>query len=120
MELCHSCNKEFADYKELALHISSSKKGHRKGKRWAAKYLLRLRALSKRENNYGHSKLTEADKENKRSTIRKLSGESVFVEALCPHCKRKSRQNLPIEYAESKEAWRNKGCLVVLCQSCGG
>ena len=118
--LCHSCDKPFGDYRELALHILSSKKGHRQGRRWAARYLSHLNALARKENFQGHSELTEADKENKRSTIRKLSGESVFVEALCPHCKRKSRQNLPIEYAESKEAWRNKGCLVVLCQSCGG
>lgn len=120
MTLCHSCDKSFPDYRELALHILSTKKGHRKGRRWAAKYLSHLNALARKELNHGRSELTEADRENKRSTIRVLSGESVFVEALCPHCKRKSRQNLPIEYAESKEAWRSKGSLVVLCQSCGG
>ncbi len=119
MVLCHSCSQPFADYRELAQHIASSKKGHKKGKRWAAKYLLNVSFLNRREN-YGHSELTEADKENKREMVRILSGETTVVETLCPHCHRKSRQIIPIEYGESNKVWRNNGCLVVLCQSCKG
>ena len=120
MVLCHSCNQPFSDYRELAQHIASNKKGHRRGKKWAAKYLLNIRALNKKKDMNGRVALTEADRENKKDTVRELSGETTVVEALCPHCKRKSRQIFPIEFGGSSEAWRDKGCLVVLCQSCRG
>lgn len=118
--LCHSCNQGFPDYGELAKHIASSKKGHRKGKKWAAKYLLRTRELNKKKEMKGRVALTEAEKENKKDTVRELSGETTIVETYCPHCKRKSRQIMPMEFGESGNAWKIGGCLAVLCNSCRG
>ena len=116
--LCHSCNLSFVDYKELALHISTSRKGHRQGKKWAAKYMMKVRALDKRNNGGGRSPLTEDDKENKKNTRRELSGDNEHVATFCPHCRKKTKQVLPIEYTRSNEAWRLKDYLVVLCQNC--
>ncbi len=118
MPFCHSCKKPFADFKELALHIISSKKGHRHGKRWAAKYLLKVRQLDKRKELNGRTPMTEEQKENKRNLERELSGENEFVITYCPHCKSLKKQPMPIEFTQSGEAWREKDKLVVLCPSC--
>ncbi len=117
MTICRSCGQSFGDYKELAVHIASSKKGHRKGKLWAAKYLTRVNSLD-RKKLAEHKPLTEADKENKQSTIRELSGEVENVLAVCPHCHKGHREVLPVEFTQNLEAWREKNCVVVLCQSC--
>lgn len=114
---CHSCDQSFADYGELAKHIAASKKGHRKGKVWAANYLLRTRALDTKKFE-GRRPLTEADKANKASTKLELSGATKDVLAVCPRCHKGHRESLPVEYAESNQAWRQKNCLVLLCRSC--
>ncbi len=119
MPLCLSCQKVCADYKELALHIQSSKKGHRKGKRWAAKYMMRVRQLNKRELN-GRVPLTEEQKEARASIFRELSGETEYALAVCPHCHKGHREVLPVEFRQSQDAWRVKDKLVVLCATCGG
>jgi hypothetical protein len=119
--LCHSCNKHFGDYRELALHISSSRKGHRKGKRWAAKYLMHVNALARDELlNRGRMPLTEGQKQSKRDAVRQLSGQQESVLAICPHCKKGHGMMLPVEFSHSREAWRVGERLVVLCRGCGG
>ncbi len=114
---CHSCQQIFADYGELALHIASSKKGHRKGKKWASNYLMRTRVLDKK-NGY-RTPLTEQDRENKRDAQRELSGEIKYVPTVCPQCHQGQRQQLPIEYVESNSAWKIRGEFVVICNNCG-
>lgn len=122
MPICHSCQQPFADFKALALHIASSKKGHRKGKMWAAKYLSNQRALDMKTTmqNRNHTPLTQQEKDNKANAHRELSGKVVNTDTICPHCKRQGISQLPIEYAHSSEAWRAGKCLVKLCISCGG
>lgn len=115
--ICLSCNKPFEDYKQLAIHIASSKNGHRKGRKWAASYLLKLKYLNKRDN-YGRSQLSEVEKDNKKDMVRVVSGETTIVETICPRCNTKSQQVIPIEHSESNEAWKIEDCLVVRCQSC--
>jgi len=114
---CHSCNATFPDYAALALHISSSRSGHRSGKRWAAKYL--HRNVLKQKTEFQRMPLTENDKENKRSLVRELSGETKSGIVFCPHCKGKHQQTLPIEYADSPTAWRVNNALAILCANCG-
>ncbi len=114
---CHSCAQSFVDYRELAIHIAASRKGHRKGKIWAAKYLLRTRALDTKKFE-GRRPLTESDKANKASTKRVLSGETKDVLAVCPVCYKRHHEVLPVEYTESSQAWRQGHSLVVMCSSC--
>ena len=115
--LCLSCNEVFADYTELALHIQSSKKGHRKGKKWASNYLLRTRQLDQKQIN-GRVPLTEEQKENKRNMVRELSGRNENVVTYCPQCKSKTAQPLPVEFTQSREAWRIGKNFAVLCSEC--
>ncbi len=117
--LCNSCNQHFAAYKELALHISSSRKGHRKGKKWASAYLFKVNALNKRGIENNRIPLTKEDKENRMDSKRVLCGEEEYVLAVCPHCKKGHREMLPIEFSQSPSAWRIKDNLVVMCQNCG-
>ncbi len=119
MPMCLSCNKTCADFKELAIHIQSSKKGHRKGKRWAAKYILRVRSLDKKKLN-GRMSLTKEQKDNRKDTIRELSGKNEKVVTYCPRCKSPKGGLMPIEFTQSKVAWRIKDKLVVVCEICGG
>ncbi len=117
---CNSCQKPFADFNELALHISSQKKGHRKGKKWAAKYLMRTRQLDKKKLNNGGIGLTSEDRKNRETTIRELSGKNEMVIAHCPKCKTRKQQVLPVEYVSSSEAWHMGDKLVVICEGCRG
>lgn len=112
MPSCHSCNKSFESYHDLALHISTSKKGHRRGKKWAAKFLL-LNGKRDRPTNKGSQ--GEVSQEARDSTKRELSGETENVLTICPKCKQGHREVLPVEYSQSPTAWQIKGILSVLC-----
>ena len=122
MPICHSCNKPFPDFKELARHIIANKKTHRKGLFWAQKHLMNQRALDKKATMLAknHNPLTEEDKENKKDTRRVLSGQLKNANTFCPKCKRAGIYQFPIEYAESPDAWRTGKSLVKLCVNCGG
>jgi hypothetical protein len=117
---CLSCGKEFEDYQELALHISSERKGHRKGKKWAAKYIHRHLKNKREYDNNGRVSLTVEQKANKEDTRRGLSGEQRVAETICLSCKRVNRVALESEYVSSPQAWRIQGKLVKMCASCGG
>ncbi len=119
---CYYCPQSFAGFQALALHISQSRKGHRKGKKWAAKYLM-LNSLSpdKRKpiRNNG-TPLTEEQRQAKRDTLRQLSGKVVNTVTLCPKCKRRSNNSLPSEYVSNPSAWRAGNILIKLCINCEG
>ncbi len=120
--LCLTCRQVFPDYKELARHISRSKNGHRKGKRWAARYLLNQRALDKKvsKKKRPHIALTEQEKENKKSLKRELAGKTVNVKVKCPRCKVEGMYEFPMEYAESEESWKVGDTMMKLCLKCLG
>ncbi len=119
MPICHSCNESFADFEALALHISSSKKGHRKGRKWAAKYLTKVNKLNQKQSFLNKTPLTKEDRENRANLKRELSGNFQYVNTLCPSCKNAIPQKLPIEFIQSVEAWRTKeGTLRVCCLNC--
>ena len=116
---CSSCGQEVGSYLELALHILSSKTGHRRGRRWAAKYISR-HVINKRERNIsGRSPATVKDIKNKEDTRRELSGEQMVADTICPNCHRSSRVVLEAEYINSPQAWRLQWRLVKMCVTCG-
>jgi len=115
---CRACGKVCADYKELAVHIAGSRKGHRRGKRWAAKFLLLKGKRDKPE--YDRTPLTDEQKENRQSTKRVLSGDQRNALCICPKCQQGHRQVLPVEYVESPTAWRINGVLAIRCVAHGG
>ncbi len=118
--LCRSCGKVCEDYQELALHISTSKKGHSKGKRWAAAYISRY-VINKhiRELN-GRTPLSSEDRANKEDARRVLSGEQRVADVICPKCRKPSRVTLETEYVSSPQAWRIQGRLAKMCTGCEG
>ncbi len=116
---CNSCGTECEDYRELALHISTSKTGHRKGKRWAAKYISR-HVINKRTIEYnGRTPLTAEQRANREDTRYVLSGERKVADTVCPKCKKSSRDVLEAEYVSSPQAWKMQGRLAKLCDDCG-
>ncbi len=117
---CNSCGQLFAGYQELALHISTSKTGHRKGKRWAAKYISR-HVINKHKFDFnGRTPLTTEQKMNKEDTKRVLSGGQRYAETVCPKCKIRGQTAMEEEFASSPQAWRIGGRLAVMCDGCGG
>jgi len=119
---CNSCGDPFPDFKSLAIHISSEKHGHRKGKRWAAKYLL-LNGLSSKQR-FEHKErvaLTEDEKDARDNAHRELSGETKMVYAYCSACRRKYPRVVEVEYIQSQTALRGgDGTLMITCENCGG
>jgi hypothetical protein len=124
MPTCLSCGAELEDFQSLAMHISAKK--HRKGKMWAAKYLMvnPLSAKQKRpeikhiaqDPDY---KRTEFGNDNREKAVRVLSGENEYVNTHCPVCNRGSRMLMPQEYIEDSFIWRNsKGLVITSCQVC--
>ncbi len=116
---CFCCGATFEDYAELAKHVSASKKGHRKSKKWAADYMLKTRQLNQKRDLPQRIPLTEEQKDNYQETKRELSGEYENVICLCPRCKLGHREQVPTEYSHSEQAWRSpKGTLMMICQRC--
>jgi hypothetical protein len=123
MPACNVCHQVFSTWPELALHIATTKKGHRRGKVWAASVLTNVRTLDQKRGMPERSPMTpeerESVKEAKEETHRELSGEAEMVMTVCPNCKRASRQNIPKEYTDSSNAWRTgNGTLIICCPNC--
>lgn len=117
---CFSCQPPtyHANYGKLAVHIMATK-GHRKGRKWAAKYLM-LHGKRNGHNNQGRIPLTEGQHEAKQSSRYQPSGKTEVVQTICPKCKRGQKLGLPVEFTESPTAWRIKDFFAVLCSVCGG
>ncbi len=120
MPRCHSCQEIFPDFTGLALHISSSKKGHRKGKKWAAKYIMVNRLSGKAQGKFDNkrSPLTETQKESREDSRMVLSGEQELQETICPKCRKNGQTYLPVEYDSGRTAWRINGLIVRTCAKC--
>jgi hypothetical protein len=119
---CLSCHKSLEDYKSLALHIASEKKGHRRGKKWAARYLTNVRILDrKKDKPEGRIPLTDEEKAVKASAFREVSGEVESRLCVCPHCKQGHPETLEVEFAKGTDTWKVKtGLPVVMCAGCRG
>ena len=120
-EICNSCGEWFDDYTELARHIAGAKTGHKKGKKWAAKYLLRVNQLNSKKEYEDKIPLSEEDKQNRRELMNiQLSGQKKMVNTMCPHCKKAHAEALEVEYANSPFAWKSPqgSFIMVLCAGC--
>ncbi len=120
---CHSCGRtDFADFHELAIHISGENRGHAKGKKWAANYILKNGLSAKqRFEHKERTPLTEDEKDARDNTHRELSGQTKMVYAYCTACKRKYPRVVEVEYIQSQTALRgNDGTLMITCDNCGG
>ena len=116
MTTCHTCHKEFENFKELALHISRVK--HKKGRKWAANFIMKVQErpeIKKVAENPDYVP-TEYGDENRRNAKRELSGENEYAPTICPTCDRKSRQLLPVEFIHNSQAWQINGVYVVSCK----
>jgi hypothetical protein len=118
---CNACHDFFEDYGELAQHIAGQKKGHRKGKIWAAKFLLKVRKLDARKDLKERVPLSEEDKENRRELRVELSGVTKMTNTQCPKCKSPHAEALEIEYVKSPLIWAtSRGTPLILCARCRG
>jgi hypothetical protein len=119
---CNTCHQSFESYKELALHIITNKKTHKKGRLWASKYTMKQRALDMKTTiqNRNHTPLTEQDRENKKDTRRELSGRLINTNTICPACKKTGVHQFEIEYIKDPDTWRMGNNFVRLCPRCGG
>ena len=119
MTTCHTCHAELADFKELALHISTTR-GHRKGKKWAANFLMKgnERPEIKKIAVNPDYEPTEVGNENRRKAVKELSGDTEYAYTICRTCKRTGRELLPAEFVHSDTAWKIGDKLAVNCQGC--
>jgi len=120
MPNCKTCGASFIGFSELASHIRKNKKTHKKGQKWAAKYIhiSKLSLKAKNGSFEPREPLTEEQKEARQECIRKPSGDMVTVDAICPKCKSKYRMLIEIEYAISKDALKVKDYFIRLCPDC--
>lgn len=116
---CRACGYDGKDWKDLAHHIQSSKKGHSRGKTWAAKILTNVEFLNQKRDMPERTPLTETEKAAKKNSVSEVSGNTRMVMTLCPKCNKVTSQALPVEYVGSPRAWRaSNGALMVTCQNC--
>ena len=122
MPNCRYCHHApFSDWHELALHITKEKKGHSRGKTWAAKVLTNVNQLNQKRDLPQRVPLTEEQKEARKESKQDLSGKERMVLTLCPKCNKVTSQVVPEEYAQSKRAWRaSNGTLFITCEKCKG
>jgi hypothetical protein len=114
-ERCNSCGEQFADFKALALHIMTLKKGHRKGRVWASKFLAQVN----KKKFSPRSPMSEETRQIIKECVRETSGASEAARTVCPNCKLVTEQRIEVEYVRDDLAWRNSnGTLVVNCDSC--
>jgi uncharacterized C2H2 Zn-finger protein len=118
--ICSSCGVIKEDFKELAKHIATSKKGHQKGKVWASKFLLNVRMLDRKKDKLrGRVALTDTEKESKRNSKAILSGREAEISTTCPNCGIIMVQFIPEEYVKDFDCWKSKdGVIFVNCENC--
>ena len=116
---CRACGYEGTDWKDLARHIQTSKRGHSRGKKWAATILSHSNKLNQKRDLPQRVPLTETEKAAKKDSVSEVSGNTRMVMTLCPKCNKVTSQALPVEYVGSPRAWRaTNGALMVTCQNC--
>jgi L-asparaginase II len=120
---CFCCNHApFNSPTELALHISSQKKGHRKSKMWAAKVLagstLRNKVEFKPVSKDPDKVATELGDENRANAKLQLSGKLHGVMCHCPHCRQPHKEMLEVEFLRLEHLWLIENKPAVLCGNC--
>lgn len=118
---CHSCGAIFENYKELAQHIISLKDtNHKKGRRWALKFITKQKILDQKRDLKPRSPMPENIKNHFDEIKRIVSGETTRVPTLCPNCKLKSQAEVEREYVDDGQMWVRDNRVMILCNSCRG
>ncbi len=118
MPLCNQCHEPFDNYIDLAKHILTNKKTHRKSVKWAMSFKLKHAMFEPAGKVEGKIPLTAEQRESKADSQRILSGEAQYCTILCPSCNLSYPERLPIEYTKSNTAWKSNGMFLVNCQHC--
>jgi hypothetical protein len=115
---CRQCGAIFENYGELASHINTTKSHHRdrKAVKWAANF--QLKHILYKPEHKERIPLTEEQKESRRNLMVELSGETQNVIVVCPKCKTRRREAVPVEHTQSERAWRINKELAIFCQNC--
>jgi hypothetical protein len=128
--ICHACHQSFESYDLLSDHIvekcsrkrTYEAKLHRRSLKWASEYkhrkVLKAQVELKPISDDPDKIKTEYGEENRQNMRLQLSGETIGANCFCPHCKRLSHQNLPVEFLSLEYLWRLNGKPAVLCESC--
>jgi hypothetical protein len=116
MQQCHDCFEEFEGYPELAQHIVSQRKTHkRKSVIWAEIFLSKRDSVKEFKPR---QPMSDGLKEIAKDCVRELSGRVQEVRTVCPDCHAASNRKLEVEFLQD-DVWRNSlGSFVVLCENC--
>ena len=119
---CRACPAIFESYKELAQHIISLKDlRHKKGRRWALKFITKQKILDQKRDLKPRTAMPENIKSHFDEIKRITSGEMLRGQARCPQCKGTHITEVDREYLEDDGdfIWRNsKNELMILCAGC--
>lgn len=117
--ICHSCAAIFENYKELAQHIISLKDtNHKKGKRWAHKFLMKQKLLDQKRDLKPRTPMPESVKSHFDEIKRETSGEMVRVPTVCPNCKSINQALVEKEFVDDGQMWTKDNRVVILCGAC--
>ena len=112
MPNCFKCKTSHETHVELAQHILGRTKHSRKSVQWAQRMIL----MEKKKPD--RVALTDEQKQARQDTHIELSGESRIIEAVCLRGKHASTVSLPVEYANSPDAWKIHGSHIINCGVC--
>ena len=115
---CNTCGEPFENYKDLAVHIQTAGKSHRKGKLWAAKFVTNVTYLDQKKEHTERLPIDDQVRENREACIRETSGKMVVTQVFCPNCRKNFRLPVEKEHAENPLAWRTNKILTLNCESC--
>jgi len=117
MQTCNDCHEEFESWVELAQHLVSQRKTHkRESVVWALAFLAKKDNIKEFKPRIA---ISEETRQILKECVRELSGNLQEVRIVCPDCKKVDSLKLPVEYIQDGEAWRNShGTLIVNCLSC--
>lgn len=116
--VCVVCHEQFENWTNLALHIMTNKKTHRKSVKFASHVLADVKTrpqLQRAPKDPDYVPTEFGDKQREIAT-KILSGETRRLYTVCPQCKRQSDVDIPVEV--SRNIWNDSGRVFVLCQMC--
>ena len=114
-ETCHDCQEEYEGFPELAQHIISQRKTHRrKSVVWAEIFLSRRNNVQEFKPR---SPMSDELRQTLKDCVRELSGKTKKGLVKCPQCRQLHSAEIEIEHLQDW-AWREDGKLMVLCGDC--
>lgn len=117
---CNDCHEPFEDWVELAQHLVSQRKTHkRKSVVWALTFLAKKDNVQEFKPRLPEQEHTVFGDEQREKYIREISGKTRKVRAVCPDCRKVDELELSVEYIRDREAWRNSnGTYITMCEKC--